>query len=47
VRWRELNSKKTACDIRIDQDALNFIQTAPWNFRIDMDKPKGVAVCGA
>jgi hypothetical protein len=43
----QANSKKTACDFRIMHDALDFLQTTPRNFRIDMDKPKGVAVRGA
>jgi hypothetical protein len=44
---RQANSKKTACDSRIIHDVLDLLQTAPRNFGIDMDKPKGVAVCGA
>jgi hypothetical protein len=43
----QANSKKTTHDVRIIHDVLNLIQTAPWNFSIDMDKPEDVAVCGA
>src|SRR5438094_777684 len=40
---RQANSKKTACDIRIIHDALDLLQTAPWNFGIDVDVPENVA----
>jgi hypothetical protein len=46
VLWKA-NSKKTACDFRIIQDTLDLRQTTPRNFRIDMDKPESVTVCGA
>jgi hypothetical protein len=42
---RETDSKKTARDFRIVHDTLDLIQTTPWNFGIDMDKPKDVAMC--
>jgi hypothetical protein len=44
---RQANSKKTACDIWVIHDALDFFQTAAWNFGINMYKPKDLAVCGA
>jgi len=44
---RQANSKKTACDIRIIHDALDLLQTAPWNFGIDVDEPENVATRGA
>jgi hypothetical protein len=43
VLW-QANSKKTACDVRIVHDALDLFQTAPRNFRVNMNKPKDVAV---
>jgi len=44
---RQANSKKTACDIRTIHDALDLLQTAPWNFGIDVDEPENVATRGA
>jgi hypothetical protein len=44
---RQANSEKTACDIRINHHTLDLRQTTPRNFRIDMDKPEDVTVCGA
>jgi hypothetical protein len=43
---RQTNSEKTACDIRIIHDALDLLQTAPWNFGIDVDEPENVAARG-
>jgi hypothetical protein len=47
VGSRELNSKETACDIWIIHDALDLLQTAPWNFGIDVNEPENVATRGA
>lgn len=41
---RQANSEITASDARIIHDSLDLIQTSPWNFGINMDKPKDVAV---
>ena len=40
---RQANPKVTPRDLWITQDVLDFIQTAPRNFRINMHKPKDVA----
>jgi hypothetical protein len=48
IDWvsRQTNSEKTARDLRIIHDVLNLVQTAPWNFGINVNKPKDVAVRG-
>jgi hypothetical protein len=40
---RQANSKVASGDLWITQDALDLIQAVPWNFSIDMHKPKDVA----
>jgi len=47
VGLRQANSKKTAGDIRIIYDSLDFFQTTARNFGIDVDEPENVATRGA
>jgi hypothetical protein len=44
---RQTNSKVTTRDLWITRDSLNLIQTFPWNFGINMQKPKDIAARGA
>jgi hypothetical protein len=44
---RQANSKETACHIWVIQNPCDLIQTVTWNFSVDMDKPKDVAMCSA
>jgi len=39
---RQANSEKTARNIWIIHDSLDLIQTAPWNFGINVNEPKNV-----
>jgi hypothetical protein len=43
---RQANTKVASRDLWITQDALDLIQATPWNFSIDMHKPKDVAARG-
>jgi hypothetical protein len=40
---RQANSEITAGSARIIHDSLDLVQRSPWNFGINMDKPKDVA----